>query len=249
MIGIVLAAGYATRLYPLTKDHPKPLLPVSGKPIIDYIIDEMETLPDLERIIVVTNHRFAGQFQEWAGSRNRTDRETIIVLDDQTTDDTNKLGAIGDIQLCIDKLGIDDDLLVIAGDNLFTYRLKDAYDYFRSHGEDTLLARRMDTGEDLTRYAIVELDADNRVLSLEEKPKQPKTNTAVFATYFYRRDTVPMIAQYLAEGNTPDAPGHFPAWLYRRKAVRVFLFDGICIDIGTPESYAAVKDTFRLDRD
>lgn len=249
MIGIILAAGYATRLYPLTKDRPKPLLPVSGRPIIDYIVDEMETLPDLSQIVVVTNHRFAEQFQTWAAERNHADHKKIFILDDQTTDDSNKLGAIGDIQLCVERFGIDDDLLIIAGDNLFTYRLKDAYDYFRSHGEDTLLAHRMDSGEDLTRYAIVELDADNRVLSLMEKPKQPKTDMAVFATYFYRRDTVPLIARYLEEGNTPDAPGFFPAWLYKFKSVRVYLFDGICIDIGTPESYEAVKDTFRLDRD
>lgn len=244
MIGIVLAAGYATRLYPLTKDRPKPLLPVSGKPIIDYIVDEMETLPELSRIVVVTNHRFAGQFQEWAAAHGQAGHKPVVVLDDLTTDDSNKLGAIGDIQLCIDKLGIDEDLLVIAGDNLFTYRLKDAYDFFRSHGDDTLLAKRMAPGEDLTRYAIVELDAGGRVLSLEEKPKQPKSDLAVFATYFYRRDTVPLIAQYLAEGNTPDAPGHFPAWLYKRKTARVYLFQGECIDIGTPESYAAVKDSF-----
>lgn len=249
MIGIVLAAGYATRLYPLTKDRPKPLLPVSGKPIIDYIVEEMDTLPDLKSIIVVTNHRFASQFQEWAGTRNRETCKTTFVLDDQTTDDSNKLGAIGDIQLCIERLGIDDDLLVIAGDNLFTYRLKDAYNYFRSHGDDTVLAQRLPPSEDLTRYAIAELDKDNRVISLEEKPKQPKSDIAVFATYFYRRDTVPLIAEYLREGNSPDAPGYFPAWLYQRKPVRVFLFDGTCIDIGTPESYSAVKDTFRLERD
>ncbi len=248
MIGIVLAAGYATRLYPLTKDRPKPLLPVSGKPIIDYIVDEMDTLPDLDTIIVVTNHRFAEHFEDWAATRKLTGGKKLVVLDDQTTDDANKLGAIGDIQLCIEHFGIDDDLLVIAGDNLFTYYLKDAYNYFLKYNEDTVLAREMEEGEDLTRYAIAELDDNNRVLNLVEKPKQPKTNIAVFATYFYKQETVPMFAQYLAEGNSPDAPGNFPAWLYPRKPVRVYLFDGDCIDIGTPESYAAVKDTFTLNR-
>ncbi len=248
MIGVVLAAGYATRLYPLTKDRPKPLLPVSGKPIIDYIVDEMDTLPDLETIIVVTNNRFAAHFEEWAATRKLTNGKKLIVLDDQTTDDTNKLGAIGDIKLCIEHFGIDDDLLVIAGDNLFTYYLKDAYDYFKEHNEDTILAREMEPTEDLTRYAIAELDENNHVLDLVEKPQQPKTNIAVFATYFYKQETVPMISQYLAEGNPPDAPGNFPAWLYQRKPVRVYLFDGDCIDIGTPESYDAVKDTFTLNR-
>jgi glucose-1-phosphate thymidylyltransferase len=245
MKGIVLAAGYATRLYPLTKDRPKPLLMVAGRPIIDYIVDEMDTLADLDQIIVVTNHRFAAAFTEWAEARNQIGGKPIIVVDDQTTDDHNKLGAIGDIQFCVDQLKIDDELLIIAGDNLFTYRLKDAEDFFKKHQEDTILAKPMDPPEDLTRYAIVEMDAIGRVLSLEEKPQKPRSNLAVFATYFYRKETVPHIATYLKEGNSPDAPGHFPAWLYQRKPVRVYLFDGICIDIGTPESYADVQKTFK----
>lgn len=249
MKGIVLAAGYATRLYPLTKDRPKPLLPVAGRPIIDYIVDEMDTLPELDQIIVVTNHRFAAAFEEWAAVRNQIGGKPVIVVDDQTTDDTNKLGAIGDIQFCIDRLKIDDDLLIIAGDNLFTYRLKDADDFYRRHQDDTLLARHVSPPEDLTRYAIAEVDPDGRVLSLEEKPSQPKSDIAVFATYFYRQDTIPMIAQYLSEGHSPDAPGYFPAWLYQHKPVRVYLFDGICIDIGTPQSYAEVQETFKPVRD
>lgn len=249
MKGIVLAAGYATRLYPLTKDRPKPLLPVAGRPIIDYIVDEMDTLEALDQIIVVTNHRFAAVFEEWAAERNRTGKKPVVVIDDQTTDDSNKLGAIGDIQFCVEQLGLDDELLVIAGDNLFTYRLADAERYYRETQVDTILARSMDQAEDLTRYAIAVMDPDGRLISLEEKPQQPKSNLAVFATYFYRRDTVPMISQYLNEGNSPDAPGYFPAWLYQRKPMQVYLFDGLCIDIGTPESYRAVQDTFRVVRD
>ncbi len=245
MKGIVLAAGYATRLYPLTKDRPKPLLPVAGRPIIDYIVDEMDTLESLDQIIVVTNHRFAPLFEEWAVGRNRTGKKPVQVIDDETTDETNKLGAIGDIQHVIDRLGLDDDLLVIAGDNLFTYRLSDADRYFRQNGVDTILAREMDASEDLTRFAIAVIDPEGRLVNLEEKPRQPKSNLAVFATYFYRQDTVPMIRQYLDEGNSPDAPGHFPAWLYLRKPVQVYLFDGLCIDIGTPESYLDVQNNFR----
>lgn len=249
MKGIVLAAGYATRLYPLTKDRPKPLLPVAGRPIIDYIVDEMDTLEALDQIIVVTNHRFAAAFETWADERNRTGKKPVVVIDDRTTDDSNKLGAIGDIQFCVDRLDLDDELLVIAGDNLFTYRLADADHFYRTNGIDTILARSMDPSEDLTRYAIAVMDPDGRLVSLEEKPRQPKSNLAVFATYFYRQDTVPLIRQYLSEGNSPDAPGHFPAWLYLRKPVQVYLFDGLCMDIGTPESYMAVQDSFRIVRD
>ncbi|HBP38453.1 MAG TPA: nucleotidyltransferase family protein [Clostridiales bacterium] len=247
MKGIILAAGYATRLYPLTLNRAKALLPVHGRPIIDYIVDEMNTLDDLDQIAVISNHRFADQFAEWAERRRRTDRPgslPIVVLDDGTMSEADRLGAIGDIQFGIEKLHIQDDLLIIAGDNLFTYRLRDAWNHFRAHGEDMILARSMPPGEDLRRYAIAVLDDQGRVQDLAEKPAQPKSNLAVFATYFYCRETAPLIGQYLREGNKPDAPGHFPVWLYQRKPLRCFLFDGLCIDIGTPESYAEVEKIF-----
>ncbi len=247
MTGIILAAGYATRLYPLTLNKAKALLDVHGRPIIDYIVDEMNTLPDLNQIIVVSNHRFYEQFTEWAAQRRQdADRDNlpIVVLDDGTTSEQDRLGAIGDIQFCIDKIGIDEDLLIIAGDNLFTYRLRDAWQHFRSHGDDMILACHLPPEEDLHRFAIAELDDQGMVLDLVEKPAEPKTDIAVFATYFYRRDTVPLIGRYLREGNKPDAPGNFPAWLFRRKPVRSYLFQGKCIDIGTPESYAAVEKIF-----
>jgi len=247
MKGIILAAGYATRLYPLTIDKAKPLLPVHGRPIIDYIVDEMNTIDDLSEITVISNHRFAAQFDEWAAGRNATSRAgepAIVVLDDGTISEDDRLGAIGDIQFCIDKRQIDDDLLIIAGDNLFTYKLKDAWREFRQYYDDMVVACRLGENEDLRRYAIAELDNDGLVIDLEEKPEQPKTNIAVFATYFYRQASVPLIRQYLADGNKPDAPGNFPAWLYKRQKLRCYLFDGICIDIGTPESYAEVESIF-----
>jgi glucose-1-phosphate thymidylyltransferase len=251
MKAIILAAGYATRLYPLTLNLAKALLPIHGRPIIDYIVDEMFTLDDLDKITVVSNPRFADQFKAWAGQRNRSASAglpPIVVLDDGSTSEADRLGAIGDIQFCIDKMQIQDDLLIIAGDNLFTYRLRDAWNHFRTHGEDMVLACRMPPGEDLRRFAIAELDDQGMVLNLVEKPAEPKTDIAVFATYFYRGDTVPLIGQYLREGNKPDSPGHFPQWLHRRKPLRCFLFDGLCIDIGTSESYAAVEKIFPSPR-
>jgi len=250
MKGIILAAGYATRLYPLTKDRPKALLPVSGRPILDYIADEMDTIDDLDQTVIISNHLFADQFQAWADARNAAGQgHPVVVLDDGSTDDTNKLGAIGDIQFVIDQLGLDDELLVIAGDNLFTYRLRDAWADYRAHGEDMILAKRLPWDDDLRRYAIATIDATGKVTNLVEKPSDPQSNLAVFATYFYRKDTLPLINAYLAEGNSPDAPGNFPAWLYQKKPVRLYEFDGICIDIGTPESYADVMTTFPPVRD
>ena len=255
MKAIILAAGYATRLYPLTEKCAKPLLPIRERPLIDYQIDQAETLPDLDAIYVVSNHRFAEQFSAWAEKRNQQAQAgsrtgaaartvPISVIDDGTNREEDRLGAIGDIQFCIDHCGIDDDLLVMAGDNLFTWRLLDAWQYFRDCYEDTILAQSLDRREDLRRFAIAVVDDQDRVLHLEEKPEKPRSNIAVYAIYFYRRDTVPLFGRYLAEGNDKDAPGHFPVWLYRQKPVRAYFFSGRCIDIGTPQSYQDVMTTF-----
>ena len=165
MIALVLAAGYATRLYPLTLNTPKPLLTVGPKTMIDYIVDEIETIRDVNKIVVVTNHRFAGHFDEWAQKRLSEDAGNgislpIEIIDDGTTDDSNKLGAIGDIQFVIDKLSIDEDLMIIAGDNLFTYKLSDMYDFFKTNGKDTLVAIHVESVEQLRKLAVANLDED-----------------------------------------------------------------------------------------
>lgn len=251
MKGIILAAGYATRLYPLTKDQPKALLPVSGKPIIDYIVDEMNTIDAIDQIIVISNHRFIDPFQTWSTQRNQAQPtgRPIVVLDDRTHSDADKLGAVGDIQFCLDQLEVDDDILVIAGDNLFTNRLRDAWQVFQQHYQDMILVKEVPENEDPRRFAIISSDSDGLVTEMVEKPAHPTSRMAAYATYFYRRDTLPLIRQYLDDGNNPDAPGNFPVWLYSRKPVRAYMFDGICIDIGTRESYDEVKDSFQSVRD
>ena len=250
MKAIILAAGYATRLYPLTRDRAKPLLPVHGRPIIDYLVDQIHSLPDVDAIYVISNHRFAQQFRTWAVDRKTRTPVSgrspipIEILDDQTTSESDRLGAIGDMQFCIDQHAIDDDLVVLAGDNLFTGSLVDAWYVFRRYQHDLLLAKHLDASENASRFAIAEIDSDGMVRHIEEKPKQPRSDLAVYAIYFYRRDTVPLIRSYLQSGNNPDAPGYFPVWLYQRRPVRVHLFDGQCIDIGTPEAYQDVMTTF-----
>jgi len=247
MIALLLVAGYATRLYPLTINTPKPLLPVSGRAMLDYIVDELDTLPDLSGICLISNHRFAGQFEEWAAARRLVSPKVpITVLDDGTTDDSNKRGAIGDIQFAMDTMHIDEDIVIIAGDNLFTYRLLDMYDYFMKIRRDLLIAIRVKDKSQLQKLAVATLDDAGKVLYMAEKPKEPESETAIYATYFYLKETLPMISQYLMEGNTTDAPGNFPSWLYTRKEVYAYLADGNCIDIGTPENYKDVTENFPL---
>lgn len=238
MKAIILAAGYATRLYPLTLHTPKALLPINQKAIIDYIVEELNTIQEIDAIYVVTNHRFADDFTTWA--KTAPGKTPIEVIDDGTTDDTNKKGAVGDIGFVIEQKQIDDELLVIAGDNFFTYSLQDYVNFYREKGHDCVCVKKWSNREELKQFGVALLDADGKVLDIEEKPAQPKSDTAVFATYLYKQDTVPLFAEYLAAGNNPDAPGNFPAWLYRRKDVYAYTFSGECYDIGTPESYREV---------
>ncbi|MBR2851532.1 MAG: nucleotidyltransferase family protein [Anaerotignum sp.] len=243
MKAIILAAGYATRLYPLTLNMPKALLPIGGKPIIDHIVAQMDTVDELDEIYVVSNDKFAGHFEEWA--KTAVSRVPIKVLNDGTTDDSNKRGAIGDISFVIDEMQIKDDLMVIAGDNFFTYSLKDYVRFFREKDRDCVCVKVWEDESTLSQFGIALLDEKGMVLDIEEKPAKPKSNTAVFAAYLYKRDTVPMFREYLAAGNQPDAPGNFPAWLYRRKEVYAYTFDGECYDVGTPESYREVCEMYK----
>lgn len=245
MKALILAAGYSTRLYPLTLNQPKALLPIAGRPMLDYLIDHLETLDDLTHVSIVTNARFYCDFSAWASTAAaRLKHLAFEVISDGTTSDQDKLGAVGDMWYAIEKMGLDDDLLVAACDDIFTFKLADFVNDFKSHGCDTLLGKRIDSVDDLKRFAVATLDEDRRVLDLVEKPDVPPTDIAVYALYIYRRDTLPLIGQYLREGGKPDSPGHFPEWLCRRKDVRMYLFEGECIDVGTPQSYREICERY-----
>lgn len=243
MKAIILAAGYATRLYPLTKNRPKALLPINNKPIIDYIVDEINTVDSINEIIVISNDRFYTSFLDW--SKETKSDITVTVLNDGTDSNENRLGAIGDIQFAIDEKNIDEEIVVIAGDNFFTYKLLDYYNFYREKDGDCICAKRIDDKELLKRVAIGEIDENNKVIGLEEKPEKPKSNLSVYASYFYKKDTLPLIKKYLDEGNNPDAPGHFPVWLHTRKDVYLYEIDGDCYDIGTHESYKEIQELYK----
>ena len=242
MIALILAAGYATRLYPLTLNMPKALLPIDNKPIIDYIVEQIETIDEVKEIVVISNHRFAPNFFEWA--ENGSFKKNLSVIDDGTTSEETRRGAIGDILFAIEEKKIDDEILVVAGDNFFTYSLKDYYDFYREKDRDCVCVKKFDNRELLKQFGVAVLDENGRVLEIEEKPSKPKSDTAVYATYMYKKDTVPLFRTYIEEGNKPDAPGYFLEWLYKRKDVYAYAFDGECYDIGTPESYRSVCEEF-----
>lgn len=239
MKAIILVAGYATRLFPLTKTTPKPLLHVGGKPIIDYIIEQVNTLDAVDSIFVVSNHKFASNFEKWASEKDNP--KPITVIDDGTDSDETKRGAIGDILYTIEQGNIDDEVVIIAGDNLFTYSLKDYYNYYKEKNADCVCVKQFDDMEMIKQLGVVLMDNDNKILSLEEKPAQPKSNKAAFATYMYTRDTVKMFDEYLKEGNAPDAPGYYLQWLHKKKPVYGYVMDGECYDIGTFKALDEVR--------
>lgn len=246
MQALILAAGYATRLYPLTEHTPKALLPIGGKAMLDYLMEALVKIPQMTAVHLVTNARFAGQFGEWAQKMEPVYGPlTPKIWDDGTHDNATRLGAIGDIQFVLDRAHIREDLLIAASDNFFTFDLNLFAQEFEKTGQDCLTAQPMEDVDTLRRFAVAALDEKGTVLDLEEKPREPKTNLAVYALYLYRADTLPLFAQYLAEGNNPDSPGHFPGWLYTKKPVHAFIFPGTCVDIGTVESYREVCEAYR----
>ncbi|CZR09091.1 glucose-1-phosphate thymidylyltransferase [Trichococcus flocculiformis] len=242
MKAIVLAAGYATRLYPLTKDQPKPLLEVAGKTILDYIAEKLEKVDEIDEVIIVTNNKFTSHFEEWVKSTNYTKKLTVV--NDGTMTNDTRLGAIGDIQYVIDQLDVSDDLMVLAGDNLFDFELSDFANYFQEVGTDCITAYHEQNEAQLKRAGVIELDNHQNVLSFEEKPEQPRSTYCVPAFYLYKKETLPYFHKYLEDGNNPDAPGHFVPYLIKQKEVHAYLFKGRRYDIGTVESYQAVQDIF-----
>ncbi len=241
MKAIMLVAGYATRLYPLTENMPKGLLPLAGRPIIDYTFDKLEEIKEIDEAILVSNHKFYQHFWDWG--KKYSGRIKITVLDDKTTCNEDRLGAIGDMQFAIDTCHIDDEIMVLVSDNYFTYSLKDYFDYYRLVNADCILGTEFEDLEYLGKnFAVATVDENNIVTSLVEKPGIAPSNLGVYATYLYTRDTTKMIKQYLDEGNTKDAPGNFPAWLYKKKPVYLYRFNGECYDIGTVKVYTELDE-------
>jgi glucose-1-phosphate thymidylyltransferase len=240
---IVLAAGYATRLRPLTDTWAKELLPVGGRPILDMIVERIEDVPAVDEIHVVTNARKAAAFERWADGRE------VLVHDDGTTSNDDRLGAIGDMRFVVEHAAIDDDLLVIAGDNLFEFSLVDFVAFWRGKGVASAIAVR-DVGslELASRYGVVDLAADDRVLDFVEKPAEPPSTLAAIATYLFHREHVPLLAAYLEEGNEPDQPGRFVAWLHRREPVYAWRFTGEWFDIGDLEQLLQADNLLRSAR-
>jgi glucose-1-phosphate thymidylyltransferase len=239
---ILLAAGYATRLYPLTKDKPKSLLKIADKTILQHILEKIEVVDEIDDIYIVTNEPFYKSFTHWVNTYPSVKK--ITTINDHTTNNENRLGAIADLQLVIEKEQIEDDILVMAGDNLFDFDLRDFISFYKKANSSCITTHEIKEVEELKRTGVIELREDNSVKSFEEKPKEPKSNLAVPPFYIYKKQNLPLIKQYLSEGNNPDAPGNFIPWLIQKETVYAYKFTGYRYDIGTLESYKMVDKIF-----
>ncbi len=233
---LILGAGYATRLYPLTLNQPKPLLPVAGKPMIEYVLDNVAPIGNIDRVYVVTNAKFADHFQKWADAYSSRAKLDFTIVNDKSTDDSNKLGAIGDLHLVVTKEKIDDDLIVVAGDNLFSQSIEEFGRFCRQKNAPVLGVYDVGNLDVVTKYSSIELAPDGRIVSFEEKPKNPKSSLIGIALYYYPKATLPLIKQYIAEGNNPDQPGRLMQWLYPRLPVYTWTVPGLWFDIGSKET-------------
>lgn len=235
---IILCAGYATRLYPLTENFPKPLLEVKGKPIIDHLIDDLEEENKINQYIIVSNHKFVDHFNKWKETR----KENVIVLDDGSVSNETRLGAVKDIHFALETLNINEDIIVLAGDNLLNFSLNKFINFYEEKKNNCIMTYAEEELRILQKCGVVEIDKNNKVLSFEEKPEKPKSKYAVPPFYIYRKEDLYLFEEALNSGCGVDAPGHFVEWFCKHATVYAYLMPDIRIDIGTLEDYLKIKN-------
>ena len=238
---LILAAGYATRLYPLTENFPKPLLKVGEKTILDWLLEDIHTSGCVDEYVVISNHKFAHHFREWAEAHTLP----ITVVDDGTSTNETRLGAVCDIQYAIDQLKLDDDLLIIAGDNVLDFSLTAFIRYADKKNTSCTMRYYEADANRLKKSGVAVIDADEVLLEMEEKPAQPKSNWCTPPFYYYKAEDVRKIRQAIAEGCGTDAPGSLVAWMCAHSTLHSMEMPGSRYDIGNLESYQKVQETYK----
>lgn len=239
MKAIILAAGYATRLYPLTENFPKPLLEAGGKPILDWLVDDLTGV--IDEFVVVTNHKFSGIFESWAAGK-----QNVRVIDDGTETNEARLGAVRDILLACQ--GIEDEVFVLAGDNVLDFSLQPFISFAQEKKTSCVMAHHEERLEALQKTAVITTDENGRILTYEEKPRTPRGHLAVPPFYYYRNLDVARIQEALDAGCGYDAPGSFAAWLSKHTPMHAWMMTGNRHDIGDMKSYEEVRDSYRGPR-
>lgn len=238
---LILAAGYATRLYPLTENFPKPLLEVGGKTILDWLVDDIDAAGLVDEYVVISNHKFAHHFDDWAKGKAMK----VTVVDDGTSSNETRLGAVKDIQFAIDQLALDDDMLVIAGDNVLDFSLTEFVRYAKQRDTSCIMRYFEPNEQKLTKCGVVEVDRQDRILSMEEKPAQPKSHWCCPPFYYYTRQDAKLVEKGIAAGCGTDAPGSYIAWLCTQTPVHAMQMPGKRYDVGNLESYQRIKEEYK----
>lgn len=242
MKNIVIAAGYATRLYPLTENFPKPLLKVGSRSILDRLIDDIDGIEGIDGHIIVTNHKFAHHFEQW--KEGTSYRHPITIVDDGTVDNEHRLGAVRDLLLAIETCQVDDDILVVAADNLLTFSMQGFVDYFRERGTSLIMCHHEPSLKKLQRTGVIETDGNMRVLQMQEKPAVPVSYWAVPPFYLYAKKDLPLIRDCMAHGCGFDAPGNLARYLVGVTTLHAYEMPGSRFDIGSLDSYEEAQQLF-----
>ena len=238
---LILAAGYATRLYPLTENFPKPLLKVGDKTILDWLIDDIDASGEVDGYVVISNHKFAHHFESWAKEK----KQSITVVDDGTETNETRLGAVKDIQFAIEKLGLDDDMLVIAGDNLLDFSLTRFVAYAKQKNASCIMRYYEPEEKRLVKCGVVTIDETDRILRMAEKPAKPESHWCAPPFYYYTREDAQLVEKGIAAGCGTDAPGSYIAWLCTQTPVYAMEMPGSRYDIGNLESYEQVQNQYK----
>ncbi len=238
---LILAAGYATRLYPLTENFPKPLLKVKDKAILDWLIDDIDTLGAVDEYIVISNHKFAHHFDDWAKNRN----QKITVVDDGTSSNETRLGAVKDIQFAIDKLSLDGKMLVIAGDNLLDFSLTKFIEYALEKDTSCIMRYYEANEQKLLKCGVVTIDNNDKILEMTEKSPTPATHWCTPPFYFYTKEDAKLVKKGIESGCGVDAPGSYISWLCKQTTVHAMEMPGKRYDIGNLESYEQVQKEYK----
>lgn len=241
---LILAAGYATRLYPLTENFPKPLLNIGGKTILDWLVDDLIKNTNIDEFIVISNHKFVEEFQKWKKDKFKIRPYAITVIDDGTSTNETRLGAVNDIKLAVQRLNLTDDLLVMAGDNILDFSLYEFIKFGKDKNNSCVMCYEENELKKQKKTAIITINDNSLITSYEEKPEKPKGNLAVPPFYFFIASDVKLINEALDEGCGYDAPGSFAAWLSKKMPMYAYIMPGKRYDIGDIESYRYVKTIF-----
>ena len=242
MKNIVIAAGYATRLGELTKNFPKPLLKIGESTILGRMLDDIDRIPEIDEHIIITNHKFAPIFEEWAATLHYT--KPITIVDDGTSTNDTRLGAVCDLLFAMDKLSIDDDMLVVAADNLLFFSFQEFVDFARSKDTSCIMCHEQPSIEKLQRTGVIVVDENWRVLNMEEKPREPKSHWAVPPFYIYLRKDLDLVRHSVANGCGKDAPGNLAHYMVENTIMHAWPMSAGRFDIGSLDTYYEACEKF-----